>query len=102
MGQLCQKCRRALRELLCRLSELCSNWAYKARELLARICECCCLWPGARTRNGSLYRPVLQQHEKRAAREFLRHLEKGERPAESVAGISVLCFGERGESREGY
>ncbi|XP_069090766.1 uncharacterized protein [Pleurodeles waltl] len=80
MGQLCQKCRRALRELLCRLSELCSNWAYKARELLARICECCCLWPGARTRNGSLYRPVLQQHEKRAAREFLRHLEKVNTP----------------------
>lgn len=98
MGQLCQECWLALRELLSRLSERCSSWANKVRELLARLCECCCPWQGSRARSGSLYRPVLQQHEKRAAQEFLQHLEKDfeESPLsnESLEALRTLSFSE--------
>ncbi|XP_069462859.1 uncharacterized protein [Ambystoma mexicanum] len=98
MGRLCEKCWRVVQELLSQVRELCSGLGHRVREILKRLCECCCLWQGAPSRKGGLYGPVLQQHEKRAARDFLRHLESDfeESPLgnESLEALRTLSFSE--------
>lgn len=55
-----------------------SRIAEHVKECVAMLRESCCLWnKGDKVRE--LYEPVLQSHEKQAAKEFLHHMETGER-----------------------
>ncbi|MBN3324305.1 VAC8 protein, partial [Atractosteus spatula] len=53
-----------------------ADLAQKVRDCITAISECCCLEREA-TGIGKLYKPVLQQHERKAAQEFLQHLDTG-------------------------
>ncbi|XP_060676544.1 uncharacterized protein LOC132805468 [Hemiscyllium ocellatum] len=75
METFCDSCSQHLKnfmELIRRASE---NLLQKIKDFFASIQNCCCLKRN-KPESKRFYKPVLQQHEKEAAQQFLQHLEE--------------------------
>ncbi|XP_038655358.1 vacuolar protein 8-like isoform X2 [Scyliorhinus canicula] len=75
METFCDSCRQHLKNLVELIQRASENLWQKIKYFFESMQCCCCL-----KRNKSapyrLYKPVLQQHEKEAAQEFLQHIEE--------------------------
>ncbi|XP_015204180.2 uncharacterized protein [Lepisosteus oculatus] len=75
-GQICERCAQLLKDFVAFVRRMSADLAQKVRDCITAISECCCLQREA-TGIGKLYKPVLRQHERKAAQEFLQHLDTG-------------------------
>ncbi|XP_048453196.1 vacuolar protein 8-like isoform X1 [Rhincodon typus] len=75
MEMFCDSCRQHLKnfmELIRRASE---NLLQKIKDFFTSI-QCCCCLKRNKPESNRFYKPVLQQHEKEAAQQFLQHVEE--------------------------
>ncbi|XP_063773477.1 uncharacterized protein LOC134909951 [Pseudophryne corroboree] len=97
MGRLCERCAQLIQDFVNFVKRLSSRIVDHIKEYMALISECCCLNPGG-SKVRQLYEPVLQNHEKQAAQEFLNHMETGlnESPVgkETLDALMILAFSE--------
>nr|XP_006007785.1 PREDICTED: vacuolar protein 8-like [Latimeria chalumnae] len=97
MGQFCNSCMQLLKDLVDFVKRISASAVQKIRDCVAAICQCTCL-KRSKAQTSKLYEPVLQQHEKRAAQEFLEHIETAvDRPVfakESLEALNTLAFSE--------
>ncbi|KAM4693923.1 uncharacterized protein O3C94_004410 [Discoglossus pictus] len=100
MGRLCERCVQLMQDFMNFVKRVSSRIVQQIKECMLRISECCCLNPkGSKVRQ--LYEPVLQNHEKQAAQEFLNHVEAGleESPLgkETLDALRILAFSENAD-----
>ncbi|XP_030054364.1 vacuolar protein 8 [Microcaecilia unicolor] len=97
MDRLCDRCLQLLQDFVNFIRRVSSGLVQQIKQCLLQLSECCC----CRRRKfdvRQLYRPVLEQHEKEAAQEFLRHIETGFETSppstESLESLRTLAFSE--------
>ncbi|XP_044148302.1 vacuolar protein 8-like [Bufo gargarizans] len=100
MGRLCERCAQLVQDFVNFVRRLASRVVEHIKECVALLGECCCLNPrGSKVKQ--LYEPVLQNHEKQAAQEFLNHMETGlnESPIgkETLDALMILAFSENAD-----
>ncbi|XP_072265045.1 uncharacterized protein [Pyxicephalus adspersus] len=97
MGRLCDKCAQLIQDFVNFVRRLSSRIGEHIKEGIAVLSECCC-WNQKGSKVRQLYDPVLQNHEKQAAQEFLNHMESGlnESPIgkETLDALMILAFSE--------
>ncbi|XP_053566866.1 uncharacterized protein LOC128656756 [Bombina bombina] len=100
MGRLCERCGQLMQDFVNFVKRLSSRLVQQIKECIILISECCCLKP-KRSKVRQLYEPVLQNHEKQAAQEFLNHMEAGleETPLgkETLDALKILAFSENAD-----
>lgn len=100
MGRLCERCAQLFQDFVNFVRRLSSRIVEHIKECMAILRDCCCF-----NRKGpsvkELYQPVLQNHEKQAAQEFLNHMETGlnESPVgkETLDALMILAFSENAD-----
>nr|XP_033792676.1 vacuolar protein 8-like isoform X2 [Geotrypetes seraphini] len=97
MDRLCDRCLQLLQDFVNFIRKVSSGLVLHIKQCLLQLSECCCF----RRRKydvRQLYRPVLEQHEKEAAQEFLRYIETGFETSplspESLESLRTLAFSE--------
>ncbi|XP_031758122.1 vacuolar protein 8 [Xenopus tropicalis] len=103
MGLLCQRCLELLLDIVNFVKRLSSRIVERIKECMVLVRECCCMKPKSfKVRH--LYEPVLPNHEKQAAQEFLNHLEAGlgERQLgkETLDALRILAFSENADLQQ--
>lgn len=78
MGQLCGRCMQLLRDFIGLVQRMSSDLVQGIKECLILISKCSCLKQNS-SKNGQLYKPILQPHERVTAQEFLQHIETGKK-----------------------
>ncbi|KAG8582845.1 hypothetical protein GDO81_008202 [Engystomops pustulosus] len=100
MGRLCERCAQLLQDFGNFVRSTASRVAERIKELAAELRECCCL-TSRKTKVKQLYEPVLPQHEREAAEEFLKHLEIGPKEwppsKETLDALMTVAFSESTE-----
>ncbi|XP_053792965.1 uncharacterized protein LOC128784985 isoform X3 [Vidua chalybeata] len=94
MGQLCGRCMQLLRDFTGFVQRMSSDLVQGIKECLTLISKCSCLKQNS-SKNGQLYKPILQPHERVTAQEFLQHIETdfemsplGKDPLEALRTLS--------------
>ncbi|KAM4771669.1 uncharacterized protein WCC33_003450 isoform 2-T2 [Rhinophrynus dorsalis] len=100
MGRLCERCMQLMQDILNFVRRMSSRLVEQIKECMLLISECCCLKnKGSKVRQ--LYEPVLQNHEKQAAQEFLNHMETGlggtQFGKETLDALRILAFSENAD-----
>ncbi|XP_048387230.1 uncharacterized protein LOC125452618 isoform X4 [Stegostoma tigrinum] len=75
MDMFCDSCRQHLKNFMELIQRASENLLQKIKDFFTSIPCCCCL-KRDRPESNRFYKPVLQQHEKEAAQQFLRHVEE--------------------------
>ncbi|KAG8444443.1 hypothetical protein GDO86_009574 [Hymenochirus boettgeri] len=100
MGRLCDRCMELMRDLVNFVKRLSCRIVEQIKECMVLISQCCCM-KGKRSTARKLYEPVLQNHERQAAQEFLNHMESGlgERQLgkETLDALRILAFSENAD-----
>ncbi|MEE6475769.1 hypothetical protein FKM82_010856 [Ascaphus truei] len=100
MGRLCERCVQLLQDFVNFVRSMSSRIVQQIKECVVLLSECCCMKPkGSKVRQ--LYEPVLQNHEKQAAQEFLDHMESGLEKSplgkETLEALRILAFSENAD-----
>ncbi|KAM5163026.1 uncharacterized protein ACMZJ9_005852 [Mantella aurantiaca] len=99
MGRLCERCVQLMHDFLNFVRRVSCRIMEHLKECMAKLRECCCLTRRSKVRE--LYEPVLQNHEKQAAQEFLNHMETGldESPLgkETLDALMILAYSENAD-----
>ncbi|XP_075059266.1 uncharacterized protein LOC142144389 isoform X2 [Mixophyes fleayi] len=99
MGRLCERCAQLVQDFVNFVKRLSSRILDNIKECAAVIREGCCFNTNA-SKVRQLYEPVLENHEKQAAQEFLNHMETGlnESPVgkETLDALMILAFSDNG------
>ncbi|OCT78021.1 hypothetical protein XELAEV_18029117mg [Xenopus laevis] len=103
MGLLCQRCLELLQDIVSFAKRLSSRIVEQIKECIMLVRECCCMKPkGFKVRQ--LYEPVIQNHEKQAAQEFLNHMETGlgerQLSKETLDALRILAFSENADLQQ--
>ncbi|KAM8947862.1 uncharacterized protein RCH25_050916 [Pelodytes ibericus] len=100
MGRLCDRCSQLVQDFVRFVRSLSSRIVERIKECMVLLSECCCM----RSRSSKLrplYEPVLQNHEKQAAQEFLNHMEAGLQASplgkETLDALKILAFSENSD-----
>ncbi|KAM9315955.1 uncharacterized protein PAF06_006920 [Gastrophryne carolinensis] len=100
MGRLCDKCAQLLQDFLSFVRRVSGRIVEHIKECMALLSQCCCLRQ-KRPELRQLYEPVLLSHEKRAAQEFLTHMETGLNESqvgkETLEALMILAFSENAD-----
>ncbi|XP_053315268.1 uncharacterized protein LOC128483199 [Spea bombifrons] len=100
MGRLCERCAQILQDFVSFVKSLSSRIVERIKECMILLSECCCLKTRSR-KVRQLYEPVLQNHEKVAAQEFLNHMEAGLQTSplgkETLDALKILAFSENAD-----
>ncbi|KAM3932654.1 uncharacterized protein RB166_005664 [Leptodactylus fuscus] len=103
MSRLCERCAQLLQDFVNCVRRLSAAIMEHLKECLSALSECCCL-NRRRSRVRQLYEPVLLSHERKAAQEFLKHMETGIHKSlvgkESLHAMTVLAFSEVADFQE--
>ncbi|XP_078398470.1 uncharacterized protein LOC144680868 [Cetorhinus maximus] len=75
METFCESCRRHLKNLVELIQRASENLLQKIKDFFESI-QCCSCLKWSKPAAHRLYKPVLRQHEKAAAQEFLQHIEE--------------------------
>ncbi|XP_078068701.1 uncharacterized protein LOC144493525 [Mustelus asterias] len=75
MEMFCDSCRQRLKNLMELIQRASKNLLQKIKDFFESI-QCCPCLKRNKPAPSRLYKPVLQQHEKEAAQEFLQHIEE--------------------------
>ncbi|KAJ8399447.1 hypothetical protein AAFF_G00411590 [Aldrovandia affinis] len=73
---LCDRCAQLVEDFVTYVQRVSSNLVEKIKECVKAIAHCCCLRKKT-TAPRTFVQPLVQEHERRAARELLQHLDAG-------------------------
>ncbi|XP_051880900.1 uncharacterized protein LOC127575229 [Pristis pectinata] len=97
MATICDSCRQHLKDFMEMIARAAEDLLDKIKEFFKKI-QCCSCLKRKRTESDHLYKPVLRQHEKEAAQEFLQHIEEASEnkviDMESLKALQTLAASE--------
>ncbi|XP_036398070.1 vacuolar protein 8-like [Megalops cyprinoides] len=97
---LCDRCAQLLEDFVALVRRASRELVRKIEECVKAIAQCCCL-KRRTTASRTFYRPLVQEHERQAARELLQHLDTGsETPllsSECLHALNTLAASENHE-----